>query len=245
MAVKIIAVWGHQGKTTFAVNLAYSIARYKPDKIITLLSSNLTYGDIQGYYGQHILQAHGLSKALEQGGEEHARKFLWKAGNEGVLSHIFLMSLPNMADALDLEPPSLDMAERLIEELSSSEQTDYLLVDCATSIHNPISSCAIAGADVVLCLHRPGGASFQWYTAMNSFIAQLYLEEKLVHLLYAHDNSCSAPQYFSELSLTITDEVPCVRNSRQYEANGIPMCAAEERETASFRQSLRRIAELL
>jgi MinD-like ATPase involved in chromosome partitioning or flagellar assembly len=54
MSSKIITIWGgkHSGKTTFAVNLACALA--KRNSLVGLISSNLTYGELQIFFGQEV-----------------------------------------------------------------------------------------------------------------------------------------------------------------------------------------------
>lgn len=243
MRAKTVCVWGYKGKTTLTVNLAWSLAVYKPDKLVTILSTNHTYGDVQGYFGQQIHEQKGLQKALE--GTSHARSFLWKASTEGIGKDIFLMSLPNEVDSLLVEPPSLDQAEQLIEELSSGEHNDYLIVDCSADLHNPLTGVALAKADVILCLHQPGWASYQWYRGMRSLCEHLYLDEKMLHLIYAHDQSCEVAAYVKESEIEVTEEIPFVATARQYENKGIPICADETRHTSRFRQAMKQLCGLL
>jgi len=239
MRAKIIAVWGYKGKTTFAVNLAWSLVKHKNDKIVTLLSSNLTFGDLQGHFGQTILDKNGLLHALV--GEERPRKYLWKAGNDSIWKDIFLMALPNEYDSLLVEEPTLDRVEALVEDLSATESTDYLIVDCSGDLHNPITGAALAMTDTIILLHNPGWASYHWYRGMRSFRDQLSLDSKTSHLISGHDRSCNVSQYIDELNLTILDEIPHVSNARFYENNGTPICSEESRATRSYREAMQRI----
>jgi len=54
MSGKIISVWGDSGsgKSTFAASLACALARR--DYLIGIISSNLTYGNLQIFYGQSV-----------------------------------------------------------------------------------------------------------------------------------------------------------------------------------------------
>ena len=243
MRAKIIAVWGYKGKTTMAVNLAWSLVLYKKDVLVTLLSTNLAFGDIQGFFGQAIHEQKGLQQALL--GESHARSLLWKAATEGIAKDIYLMTLPNEVDSLYVETPTLDQAEKLIEELSSGDHTDYLIVDCSADLHNPLAGAALANADTIFCLHQPGWAAYQWYRGMRSVCEQLYLSERTKHIIYAQDQSCEVGSYVKELGLEITEELPFVASARQYESKGLPICAEESRHTARYRQTMKGLCALL
>ena len=54
MSGKIISVWGDSGsgKSTFAASLACALASH--DYLIGVISSNLTYGNLQIFYGQSV-----------------------------------------------------------------------------------------------------------------------------------------------------------------------------------------------
>ncbi|MCL2497165.1 MAG: hypothetical protein FWF06_00960 [Symbiobacteriaceae bacterium] len=242
MRAKTLAVWGHKGRTTFAVNLAWMLAHTKKDKLVTLLSCNLTYGDIQGFFGVAIWEKHGLSRALA--GEEHPRSFLWKAGEERPSSDIFLMTLANDSDALLFDPPDETKTERLLDQLAD-EQTDYLVVDCAGDVHNPLSDVALVQADSIYCLHTPGNAAYQWYRAMRSLREQLDLDEKMLHLLYASDHSANVAQYLHHCGVNIREEIPWVRGAKEYENRGVPLCAENNRENRGYIAALQRLCSTI
>ena len=242
MRSKIIAVWGYKGKTTCTVNLAWQMTQEKPDKVITLLSSNLLFGDIQGYFGEAVWEQHGLNAALKS--NEHARNFLWRAGTERPLCDIFMLTLANDTDALMQDYPSEESCEHLIEQLSD-EQTDYLFIDCSCDLQNPISSVGIVMADRLLCLHTPSNAAYQWFRSMRSFREQLDLEMKTIHLLYATDYSANPSQYISSLGVKFADTVPWIRSAKEHENRGVPICAENHRDNRAYKQALQRICGLL
>jgi hypothetical protein len=218
------------------------LTQTKAEKVVTLLSTNLTHGDIQNFFGVAIWEQRGLMAALTQKG--HARSSLWKAGTERPLSDIFLMTLPNDNDALLMELPGEDKCEDLLRDLVD-EQCDYLVVDCAADIMNPISDVALVRSDIIFCLHTPGSASFQWYRAMRSFIAQLDLDLKMKHLIYAPDKSTNASQYINETGISIAAELPFVRQAKQYENRGVPICSEISFNTRGYSNAMRRLCSLI
>lgn len=66
MSSKIYTIWGgkHSGKTTFAVSLACALS--KRDKLVGLISSNLTYGELQTFFGQSVPEEKGIFEALRE-----------------------------------------------------------------------------------------------------------------------------------------------------------------------------------
>lgn len=75
MSSKIIAVWGgsNSGKTTFAVNLACALSTR--DQLVGLISSNLTFGELQIFFGQSVPPEKGLFKALSEDNPNIGEKF--------------------------------------------------------------------------------------------------------------------------------------------------------------------------
>ena len=67
MNAKIITVWGANGsgKTTVAVNLAAALA--DRDMMVGIISSKLTYGELQSVFGKRIEPEKGIYKAISNG----------------------------------------------------------------------------------------------------------------------------------------------------------------------------------
>jgi len=83
------------GKTTFAVNLACVLS--KRDVLVGLISSNLTYGELQTFFGQVVSPGKGLYEALHEdnpniGGEIHR---VW--GKQKPVFHVRSHSLFQLA----------------------------------------------------------------------------------------------------------------------------------------------------
>lgn len=242
MRAKIVAVWGLSGRTTCAVNLAWMLTQTKKDSLVTLLSTNLTYGDVQNYFGTAIWERHALAASLAA--SDHARSYLWKAGTERPYSDIFLLTLANDSDALFMESPTESQCESIIADLAD-EQADYLIIDCSSDLTNPLSSVGLVLADVILCLHTPGTASYQWYRAMRSFREQVDLNPKMLHVIYAADRTVNLDQYLSETEITVSAEVPYIRSAKRCENRGVPICAESGFESWRYSRAMRRICAKL
>lgn len=76
MSSKIYTVWGgsNNGKTTFAANLACALS--KREVLVGLISSNLTYGDMQILFGQSVPPEKGLFQALNEDNPNIGEKFV-------------------------------------------------------------------------------------------------------------------------------------------------------------------------
>jgi ATPases involved in chromosome partitioning len=236
--VKTIATWGLTGKTTMAVNLATTLATMNSKALICLLSTQNTYGDIQGFFGQTIQPNHSLLGAFEDGTD--LTNCLWKASEQenNPLSRIFLLSLPNQVELFDIPRPSFAEAEMLLDKLRGLGLFDYIVVDGTSDIREPLSTAALAQAQQVLCLHRPGIASLHWYISIKNILGQLDEGNRVMHIEYAHDDSCSADKYFGSLNLQAGAVVPLVRNARQYENEGIPIVQNTSREAIAFSRAM-------
>ena len=90
MSGKIIAVWGgsNSGKTTFAVNLACALSTR--DRLVGLISSNLTHGDLQVFFGQSVPPQKGLFHALNEDNPNIGEKFTEYAESK----NLFFLSVP-------------------------------------------------------------------------------------------------------------------------------------------------------
>lgn len=90
MSGKIYAVWGgnNSGKTTFAVNLACALS--KRDVLVGLISSNLTYGELQIFFGQAVPPGKGLFEALNGDNHNIGEKF----AEYGESKNLFFLSIP-------------------------------------------------------------------------------------------------------------------------------------------------------
>lgn len=90
MNAKVIAVWGANGsgKTTTAVNLAFSLSQR--NFTVGLISSNIYYGEMQMLCGCNVPDDRGIYHAL-MGGE--TKNMLVQAGKHQYLCCLFPISL--------------------------------------------------------------------------------------------------------------------------------------------------------
>jgi MinD-like ATPase involved in chromosome partitioning or flagellar assembly len=141
MSSKIYAIWGgnSSGKTTFAVNLACALS--KRDVLVGLISSNLTYGELQTFFGQAVSPEKGLYEALREDNPNIGEKFT----EYGESKNLFFLSIPTHYSGLLCDTVTLESVERMMN--AASLVFDILLVDGATEINNPVSGVGLWLAD--------------------------------------------------------------------------------------------------
>ena len=192
MNAKVIAVWGANGsgKTTTAVNLAFSLSQR--NFTVGLISSNIYYGEMQMLCGCNVPDDRGIYHAL-MGGE--TKNMLVQAGKTSV----FVLSVPDKFDAM---------------------RFDYLVIDGNTDLNNPISSIGMTEADKLLVVHRPSVKDCLWHDSMRNVFDLLNLSYKTAHILNAHDKSCDLSAYKSSIGLTFDFELGYVENANIYANTG-------------------------
>ena len=194
MNAKVIAVWGANGsgKTTTAVNLAFSLSQR--NFTVGLISSNIYYGEMQMLCGCNVPDDRGIYHAL-MGGE--TKNMLVQAGKTSV-------SAKSVKDMLD----------------DANMRFDYLVIDGNTDLNNPISSIGMTEADKLLVVHRPSVKDCLWHDSMRNVFDLLNLSYKTAHILNAHDKSCDLSAYKSSIGLTFDFELGYVENANIYANTG-------------------------
>lgn len=121
MNAKIITVWGANGsgKTTVAANLAAALA--DRDLMVGIISSKLTYGELQSIFGKRIEPEKGIYKAISNGCNT---KNMFEATDN---PNLFILSPPNVFDGMLLTAISADTVKELIED--SRIRFDYIIID--------------------------------------------------------------------------------------------------------------------
>lgn len=239
MKCKIITTWGRSGsgKTTFAVNLATALAGR--NFVVGLVSSNLLYGNLQVFFNQSIREDKGIFQALGDATGAVSEKF-WKSG---LHDNLFLLSVPNGYKGMLADGISGDDVEHLLSQ--AAVFFDFLIVDGSEDINNPVSSIAMTLSSTIFTLYKPSIATCLWLKAMEDFILQLHLKDKMIHLMNGSDDSCPVEAFLKSTGLHYHHELPFVKEAPVLENSGTPIYTVTEKECKRYSRILDTIADEL
>lgn len=236
---KILAVWGgkHSGKTTFAVNLACALS--SQGLLVGLISSNVTYGELQTFFGQTVPAGKGLFEALGAENPNLGELFTVCKHSQG----LFFLSVPTKYSGLLCDTVTLEEAERMIN--AASLVFDVLVIDGSSDLNNSISGVGLWLADTVFTLHRPSIASQMWQKAVSEFVRELHLEKKLAHILLSPNGDFDEKTYREMTGLTFTCELPHIRRAAELENAGTPLYFFRDHSCRRYKKVLEKLTGTL
>lgn len=232
----IITVWGgnHSGKTTFAVNLACALS--KRDVLVGLISSNLTYGEFQTFFGQAVPPEKGLFAALDGENPNIGEKFTGCQESK----NLFFLSVPTRYSGLLCDTVTLEEVEQMIN--AASLVFDLLIVDGAAEASNPVSGVGLWLADTVFTLHRPSIAAQMWHIGVSDFVRELHLAEKQTHVLLSPNGEFDPKTYRDMTEMNFVYELPHVKRAGELENAGTPLYFFRDRSCRYYGKVLDQIA---
>lgn len=235
MSSKIIAVWGsnNSGKTTFAVNLACALS--VRDRLVGLVSSNLTYGELQIFFGQNVPPGKGLFQALHDDNPNIGDKFTEYGGSK----NLFLLSVPTHYSGLLCDTVTLQSVEGMMN--SASLVFDVLIVDGAAEVTNSVSGVGLWLADRIYTLHRPSIAAQMWYLGVADFARELHIGEKQIHVLQAPNGEFDDQVYKRMTELSFAHELPYIKRAGELENAGTPLYFFNDRTCRRYGKVLEQI----
>lgn len=236
MGNKIYAVWGgnSSGKTTFAVNLSCALS--KRDVLVGLISSNLTYGDLQVFFGQSVPEERGLFQALDDDNPNIGEKFTEYEQSK----NLFFLSVPTHYTGLLCDAVAIQEVERMIN--AASMIFDILIVDGAAEVTNPMSGVGLWMADKIYTLHKPSVAAQMWYQGVSDFVRELHIAEKQTHILQAPNGEFDDKTYRSMTELSFAYELPYIKRAGELENAGTPLYFFHDRHCRCYSKVLEKIA---
>lgn len=232
---KIITVWGgkHSGKTSFAVNLACALS--KQNVLVGLISSNLTYGELQIFFGQEVPAEKGLFEALNEENPSIGEKFT----DYGESKNLFFLSVPTRYSSLLCDTVTIEEAEQMIN--AAALVFDIIIVDGATEVNNPVSGVGLWLSDTILTLHRPSIAGLMWYKGVSDFVRELHLAEKQIHILLAPNGEFDDKNYRSMTKLPFDYQLPHIKHATELENAGVPLYFFRDRPCRRYGKVLEQI----
>lgn len=236
MSSKIYTVWGgsNSGKTTFAANLACALS--KREVLVGLISSNLTYGDMQVLFGQSVSPEKGLFQALNEDNPNIGEKFVEYEESK----NLFFLSVPTCYSGLLCDTVTLQSVERMMN--AAALVFDILLVDGASEINNPVSGVGLWLADEIFTLHRPSISAQMWYRGVADFMRELHIAEKQIHVLQAPTGEFDNKTYQSMMELSFAYELPYIKRAGELENAGTPLYFFHDRSCRRYGKVLEEIA---
>ena len=239
MSSKIIAVWGgnNSGKTTFAVNLACALSAR--DQLVGLISSNLTYGELQIFFGQSVPPEKGLFKALSEDNPNIGEKFT----DYGESKNLFFLSVPTRYTGLLCDAVTLEQVEQMIN--AASVVFDILIVDGDVEVTNPVSGVGLWLAEKIYTLHRPSITAQMWHQGIADFVRELNLTEKQTHILLAPNGDFDDKTYRSMIEVPFAWELPYIKRAGELQNAGTPLYLFRDRTCRRYGKVLEEIAKEL
>lgn len=236
MSGKIYTVWGGNncGKTTFAVNLAYALS--KRNVLVGLISSNLTYGDLQIFFGQSVSPEKGLFRALIDDNPNIGDKFTQYEGSK----NLFFLSVPTCYTGLFCDTVTLQETEHMMK--AAMMVFDILIVDGASELINPVSGVGLWLAEKIYTLHRPSIAAQMWHKSVSDFSRELHIADKQTHIQVSPNGEFDDKLYRGIMELTFSYELPYIKRAGELENAGTLLYSFHDRSCRRYSKVLEKIA---
>ena len=204
MNAKIVTVWGANGsgKTTVAVNLAAALA--DRDLMVGIISSKLTYGELQSVFGKRVEPEKGIYKAISNGCNT---KNMFEATDN---PNLFILSTPNVFDGMLLTAISADTVKDLIED--STIRFDYIIIDGSEELNNPVSSIGLTMSNKIVRVYKVCAKDCIWHKAMENLTDLIHIRSKTITVINGYDKSCDKMAFLSGLDTKPDFELPFVAN---------------------------------
>ena len=204
MNAKIVTVWGANGsgKTTVAVNLAAALA--DRDMMVGIISSKLTYGELQSVFGKRVEPDKGIYKAISNGCNT---KNMFEATDN---PNLFILSPPNAFDGMLLTAISADTVKELIED--STIRFDYIIIDGSEELNNPISSIGLTLSNKIVRVYKVCAKDCIWHKAMENLTDLIHIRSKTITVINGYDKSCDKMAFLNGLDTKPDFELPFVSN---------------------------------
>ena len=233
MNAKIITVWGANGsgKTTVAVNLAAALA--DRDFMVGIISSKLSYGEIQSMFGKRIEPDKGIYKAISNGCNT---KNMFEATNN---PNLFILSPPNVFDGLLLTAISEETIKDLIAD--STIRFDYIIIDGSEELNNPVSSIGLTMSNKIVRVYKVSAKDCIWHKAMENMTNLLHLREKTITVINGYDKTCDKLAFFSSLDVKYDFELPYVSNCAVY-ANSGKLIYNSKLSNGQYKKTIQKLA---
>ena len=237
MISKIITIWGrdNSGKTTFAVNLACALSNR--DRLVGLISSNMTYGNLQLFFGQSVPPEKGLFHALNEDNPNIGEKFSEYEESK----NLFFLDVPNHYTGLLCDGVSLQSVERLMT--AASLAFDILIIDGSEDVKNPISGVGLWMAERIYTLYKPSIAAQMWHRGVEDFVRELHIADKQINIMCAANGEFCDKTFKNLIELSFEHELPFVKQAGELENAGTPVYFFKDRKCRLYSKVMEQISD--
>lgn len=237
MISKIITVWGgdNSGKTTFAVNLACALSNR--NRLVGLISSNLTFGNLQIFFGQSVPPEKGLFHALNEDNPNIGEKFSEYKESK----NLFFLSVPNNYTGLLCDCVSLQNVERLLT--AASLVFDILIIDGSGNVANPVSGVGLWMAERIYTLYKPSIAAQMWHRGVEDFVKELHIADKQINVILSPNGDFCDKTFKNLIELSFEYELPFLKQAGELENAGTPVYFFKDRRCRRYSKVLEQISD--
>lgn len=211
----MIAVWGKEGKSTIAANLACSLI--KKDYVVGIIGASRLYGSIQHNFGVEIKKEKSLKRALDAKDDDEIKT---KFTQHPKFDNLFILSLSNKDDCMTLEKITEEDGKRLI--LSTKDKFDYLIIDGTEIFNETLTLLALYYADKIVEVIKASLQGSIFRAAHSDLIENLKLMPKMISVVNLDKKYIDIKKAKQELKIELPIILPYVKEVEISENTGIP-----------------------
>ncbi|MDD6484039.1 MAG: AAA family ATPase [Clostridiales bacterium] len=224
---EIIAVYGANGagKTTVAVNLAYTLAQ-KKNKLVGIMCTDFSYPSLQSFLCMEIND--NDSSFAQIFSAAHTIEYQQMFVQHSAYNKLFVLSIPNSTDCLrfaaETKFEDLAVVKSFYSELKNSN-FDYVIVDCSNDVNNLLSTWSIHSANKIIHLVKPTVQGVCFFKAYNTFLNKMrnLHDSPILNVANGDMNYVGIGQIEKHIGLTFDLCIPYDVNVAKCENEGVPI----------------------
>lgn len=235
---KVVSVYGANGsgKTTIAVNLAYSLA--ETGAIVGILSTDLSHPSLTGFLGMSISShqpnwEHLCIKGYDI--KDVARYFV----PHPKYSNLFVLSVSNEANCLTYAGDHImDNADKVIAFYKQLEVSDfdYVILDLDNDVNNLLSTYGLYYSTQIIHTVIPHIQGLTFFNAYELFIEKMRNKANgnpIIHVSNADRNYFGLSKFEEAACIKFDHNLPYEEQAVRAENDGIPLLESFEQRLFS------------